>query len=1203
MGALRTYLLANGKAAATAAASVLLCAGFAFAVAAGMGSGAFDPSGFLGAGLGAQSQPDYDTAYDVNRSEAEGDANMQADKHDADDKPSGLDQVDGATTSPDGAGSSGLSIVDGPAGATVAGGTGSGDGASGGSTVGPVVDGGDGGSGGGDGADGGDTPGPTPDPVDPDPGPSELPDGFYEDFSGDDVPLFPDGGMPAPGPDQPQPEVKLLMTTASDITDAYGGMSRLYYGQMLTDWKILCATSCYLMVDGTRYRLGAFDENFQVGPYPANVGDAEVLTIEFRARLNAQSPWIVEKAEFEIAPYKVYVQGWEQGQYVSTHYPTEQDQVFLSPSRDSMLPEDLREAAVFEGVDVSEFFAGWTDGRDGRCYSLEYAPPEKGLTVLRPLPMQPVLPGYRVQYTMDFWSQAGKQTLLDWPDDTRVLSVPAGIEAVERYSDDPVVFDVVEFPESLQEWSVWTSFGVEVRQAYRVDERNRTFFSQDGMLFSRYDNAIVDIPSTLQDVSVPAETVSIAVPSANSISRLRLHAGVPDYLALENLHGAAIVVPDEYYVDYLRTWGSNLHGNTLEVASGGTPDYYLHGETLLSRDATGTVTLEQVLPSAAGTCIVSEDVEKVKAGAVQGCENLETLVLPAGLRELEAGSLAGPSSLKRVLLQGAQPPSIASDTFGQVKAQVVPALYAGYRSAWEGVLGSAGVDAVLQSHDFQLRDVEGYTVLQEGGSTLLVEAPLAARTFTGETLGSLSVDAIDAQAFKGCTQLWRVDLPASVASIGREAFSGCTALEAFYQRAPDAVFVGAEAFSGCAALRFAVFEAQAAKFADGDMLPYYLPGLAREGSTGYPWLSFDLDNAEFSLVEQGEGLILYSERTEDAAVAGTCLMRATTNVSGAVVAREGTASLGPQAFSYCQDVTAFDFAQARSLVALGDSAFFAAGLRGSIVVPDNVSIWGNGVFASCKSLERVHVEGSRTTSLGASAFDGCSLLSEVTFGPSCALSSIAESTFADTRIVSIDLPAEVRELDFSAFWNCAYLESVTLPASVRSLGSDVFGGCTSLRELVLSSEAPPLLLMYSWAVPFSFGDGLPSDFGIVLSGDASADAYVQAWKFPLLGKDAGYDELTPEEDLAGTNAVRVLLGLPVLDELPASLSAAPPAAEEPVASGAGEAVPAAEEREGEPAVDEPAAAAEGPSAAEGAASAASSGATALPFEERSCRQI
>ena len=1139
MNSLRAYIGGRLGPVIAAGLAAALCVGAVVAIGAGLGSGAFDPSGFLGAGMGAQPDPDLSTAYDVEQSETGGEANMDVEEDRADEGPADFGQLNDIAYTEGSDGLSAFSVVDGPADATLSGGSGAGEDDSrgeGNSVVGPVVDGsgpggadGDepGGEGGGEPGgegDGPDGPGPDIPAVDPDPGPSKLSEGLVEGVTGDQLPAFPEEGVPAPSPGQEAPAPVFEVIAGMDITDAYG-VERLYSGELLTDWKLLCSTCCYLTVDGVQYRLTEFGENFQVGSYPRVLGEEETLEVEFRVRLNAESPWIVQTVEFTVYPYKLYVQGWEAGSYLATYYPEEDEAVDLNGHRDALFPEEVILGSLFDAVPLEEYFEGWADAADGSPVISQYEPAAKGLSIVRPLPFRPVPAGYEVQYS---W---GSQDLVGAPEDATALDIPQGIDAVSIYDfDEPLEFDEVIVPESVQKLDLYSSYGTSVRTAYRVDERNRAYFSRDGMLFDAWEGALIGIPTEKAVVDVPAGTPSVALPQQNNIAELRLNSEQPPELDLGALDGAVIVVPDEHYVNYLKAWGSDFQGNSLITASGDAPDVYVRDGALLREGEDGSVVLEQVLEEAAGTFVVPAGVNVVESGAVSDCPHLEALVMPSTVRVLEAGSLAGAPALERVLFQGAKPPAAAAGAFDAegVTACVVPTAFEAYADAWAASLGGDVASALLEELDFELRDVDGFAVLAEPSSNLLVKAPAAVERFTGDEPAAEGLTAVNARAFADCARLQVVVLPETVASIGREAFAGCAALEAFYQRGAGQVAVGASAFDGCEALRFAAFEAASASFDEPDSLPLVFPGFARQGAQGYPEFEFDLDSLSFDLAEQGRGMVLYAERAPGAAVEGWSLVKATSTASGIVTLREGTASIGTGAFSGCAGVTSADFEAARGLRSIGDAAFFGAGLAGAVIVPGSVDYLGYGAFTACTALKSVHIEGSQLVDLGASAFSDCTALESVIFGPACALETIGGEAFSGTAVERIELPDSVIVLDFSAFSGCSRLAVLELPAGIEEIRSDAFNGCASLEAVTFSGEEPPQLVMYSWNTPFTFGSGLPDGFRIVLEGEAQQDDYIEVWKYPLVGRDPGSDVLEPEEDLAGTNAVRALLGLPPL---------------------------------------------------------------------------
>ncbi len=67
--------------------------------------------------------------------------------------------------------------------------------------------------------------------------------------------------------------------------------------------------------------------------------------------------------------------------------------------------------------------------------------------------------------------------------------------------------------------------------------------------------------------------------------------------------------------------------------------------------------------------------------------------------------------------------------------------------------------------------------------------------------------------------------------------------------------------------------------------------------------------------------------------------------------------------------------------------------------------------------------GNSVTSIGSSAFDGCSSLTGVT------------------------IPNSVTSIGHSVFSGCSSLTSITIPDSVTSIGSSAFDGCSQLNKV------------------------------------------------------------------------------------------------------------------------------------------------------------
>ena len=105
------------------------------------------------------------------------------------------------------------------------------------------------------------------------------------------------------------------------------------------------------------------------------------------------------------------------------------------------------------------------------------------------------------------------------------------------------------------------------------------------------------------------------------------------------------------------------------------------------------------------------------------------------------------------------------------------------------------------------------------------------------------------------------------------------------------------------------------------------------------------------------------------------------------------------------------------------------------------------------SNKRINLDLSDTTgvtSIGSSAFAGCSSLTSVTIPDS--VTSIGSSAFSGcSSLTSVTIPDSVTSIGSSAFSGCDSLKSVTIPDSVTSIGKGAFSGCDNL-EITINTD-------------------------------------------------------------------------------------------------------------------------------------------------------
>ena len=98
-----------------------------------------------------------------------------------------------------------------------------------------------------------------------------------------------------------------------------------------------------------------------------------------------------------------------------------------------------------------------------------------------------------------------------------------------------------------------------------------------------------------------------------------------------------------------------------------------------------------------------------------------------------------------------------------------------------------------------------------------------------------------------------------------------------------------------------------------------------------------------------------------------------------------------------------------------------------IILGDSVTTIGNSAFSGCSSLTSVTISNSVTT-IGGYAFSGCSSLTSVT------------------------IPNSVTTIGYSAFRDCSSLTSVTIPNSVTTIGDDAFSDCRALTSVTIGNS-------------------------------------------------------------------------------------------------------------------------------------------------------
>lgn len=938
---------------------------------------------------------------------------------------------------------------------------------------------------GGSAGEGGETvePDPRPDPSDvPDPDPV-VPEDIFADDPWIESEQFQEGGFTniPDGGNQPADGYELMIVGGADSlyeAEVY----RFYAGETVTPEKVL-ASSCFYIQDLSNplhlYHLTEYNDCFQLADYPALAQDDSFeVTLMFRP--NTSYAWSEVRCSITVWPYKLMLLR-KDGERPVEIFLRSKETANLADYYYKMLPEEISGSYPYNApAELDEIFPGWSEIPGGPIAGPVYMPAQTGRTVLYPNRLQKVAQGYRVQLVGYYG-----QTVVELPQTENAMwDIMPGIQTVMPGAGRKSIGRSIYIPSSVR--SIDTAYFA-VTDSYQADENSLYYKTVDGVLYSADQSAVIGIPLSKTELTVPESVSEIALPEGGALKKVVFQSDQPPKADPSVLKEAGIFVPAEAAARYLMAWQALLGEGTRMYIAGQTDDngnpvevgLIRENGLVLSADRTVLYSIENI----SGVCRLPDTVETVKSGALEQCSELAVLVLPAGIKTLESGSLAGPA-LERVLLCGSIPPAIEPDTFGAcVEACVKPEALDTYRECWQSVCEPAASDFEF------IQDASGWSLLKEiqdgVEKVTLLKAPDDITAFDGMSEPGTVLTDIGSYAFSQCRQLVWADLPRSIRSVGRHAFYNCEKLEGVYSAAADSLTVSDLAFYindglfGEGKLRFLAFNAKSAVFKDG--YTPYVSCYAPESAEGYPGSFTHM--AGYELKRMGDGVLLYStpqlwRYSDDCPeeVMGRCLLSATTDISGELDLENSTVIIAADAFRSC--VQPFTVINAQNLWEIRGYGFMGAGVAGPLYLP---------------SIYRI----------GDGAFSMCSGLTEVSFGDTGRLEYIGLGAFSETGLTWFELPETVSEL-----------------------GTGLFDECANLTRVIIKGMIPPTLVSYSYGDPFSFGYNLDAAFRLELAGAAAGreEEYAAAWGYRM----AGYQdkESAPEaERLAGEELVRKLFGM------------------------------------------------------------------------------
>ena len=426
----------------------------------------------------------------------------------------------------------------------------------------------------------------------------------------------------------------------------------------------------------------------------------------------------------------------------------------------------------------------------------------------------------------------------------------------------------------------------------------------------------------------------------------------------------------------------------------------------------------------------------IGASAFSGCTSLSTITIPANVTTIGASAFSGCTALSTVTFENESNLSALNDNV--FRKCIITNIRIPAKVATISSTAFAYCNA-LQTVSFEensclttlTRTFAGLPALQR------IAIPASVETIDGTFSGCTSLPTVTFEsgsklrtigsgAFRNCTELTAIEIPASVVTIKDSAFKGCTSLPTVtFESGSKLTTIGGGssyvyysyyygAFSDCSKL-------------DAIEIPANVETIeasAFKNCTSLATVTFE-SGSKLTTIGGGYSQSYYYGVFSD------CSKLSTIKIPANVETIEASA------FKGCTSLATVTFENGSKLKTIGGGYYYKNYFSSSSPYYSDYY----GAFSDCAQLATIEIPASVET-IEMAAFEGCTSLATVTFEPGSRLKTIGGSYAKIYKTQSSYFYDH-----YGAFSNCSKLAAIELPTSVETIQDGAFSQCTALEKI------------------------------------------------------------------------------------------------------------------------------------------------------------